>query len=527
MTYFYGCGIFIYNIVMKLLPRLAIILIICLVAITLLPAPAQAECVSWRIDLSPESGPPGTEVTVYGQRFEANKPVDIYYDGDRVVEGITTDNKGEFTVTFAVPESCKGHYWVLAEVGSIRGTVEADRQFAVKPGLTVSPQKGPVGTNVTVQGRGFARNEEGIELYFNGKTIESNIRANDSGSWQTSFQIPASTRGEHKIDAEGGVSRLWEVIPATFRVTAEISIDKSSGIAGDTITVTGSRFGPYEKGIKILFGGEAVVTGIKANSSGEWEASFTVPEMPAGEYSVTAEGESTPKEDVGELSFEIKAEIVLSAHEGHVGMDLTVTGRGFAADEEVVIMYDGSQVATVEPDDKGSFEVIFSVPESKYGERLVTAGYDGGNHANAIFTMESVPPPIPALISPASGSRVGLVGKVTPTFKWSEVEDSSGVYYSLQIATGADFTAPFIIVSVADLTGVSYTPAEALPNGTYYWRVQAVDGAENESGWTSAYSFRVGLLPRWGLIAAIAAAVVLFLALIRALIKRSIYSDRW
>jgi len=58
--------------------------------------------------------------------------------------------------------------------------------------------------------------------------------------------------------------------------------------------------------------------------------------------------------------------------------------------------------------------------------------------------------------------------------------------------------------------------------------VQAVDGADNESDWTEARSFRAGLLPRWGLIAAIVAAVVLFAALIRALIRRqSLYSDRW
>jgi hypothetical protein len=30
--------------------------------------------------------------------------------------------------------------------------------------------------------------------------------------------------------------------------------------------------------------------------------------------------------------------------------------------------------------------------------------------------------------------------------------------------------------------------------------VQAVDGAENESGWTETYSFRTGFLPLWAFI---------------------------
>jgi hypothetical protein len=51
--------------------------------------------------------------------------------------------------------------------------------------------------------------------------------------------------------------------------------------------------------------------------------------MPAGTYSVTAEGQSTRKEDVNELTFTIAPGLVLSPEEGYVGMNLTVTGGGF------------------------------------------------------------------------------------------------------------------------------------------------------------------------------------------------------
>jgi len=520
---------------MRLLSRLLFVLVFCLLAIALPAAPAQAECVLWGIELSPESAPPGTEVTVYGHDFDEGRPIDLYYDGVLVSEGTETDNSGEFNITFIVPEGCTGHYWVLARVGSSLGIVEADTQFAVKPGLTVSPEKGPRGTTVTVEGHGFAKNEGGIELmyYLDGsyETIERTIVANAKGSWERSFQIPASTRGEHKLDAQGAESRLYEVRDATFRVTAEISIDKSSGIVGDTVTMIGSKFATYEKGIMILFDDQAVVTDIKANSEGEWQESFQVPKMPAGEYSITAEGEQTRREDTAELNFEIKPEFILSHDQGYVGMDLTVTGRGFPAYEDVIILYDDSQVAIAETDDQGTFEVSFSVPESKHGQHKVTAGYGAGNAANAIFNMESDPPPIPAPISPADRSRLGFLSEVAPTFEWSEVSDESGVaYYRLQIATSANFAASSLIVSVTDLTETSYTlkETEALPLGTYYWIVQAVDYAENESSWSANHSFRVGFLPRWGFIAIIVAAVVLLVALIRALvIRRTIYYDRW
>ena len=514
---------------MRLLSRVLAIVLVCLIAIALPSVSAQAQCDGPFVELTPESGLPGTEVTVYGYDCAGDKLVDIYYDGNLIATD-RTSSKGDFTIFFTVPEGYKGHYQVFADVGY----ASVDTYFTVKPGLTLSPEKGPVGTTVTVKGQGFAKDEEGIELMYyrndSYETTERNIVANAKGSWQRSFQIPSSTRGEHKIDALGAVSKLYEVQDATFRVTSEISIDKSSGSVGDTITMTASRFAASEKGIEILFDGEAVVTDIKANSEGEWQESFQVPEMPAGEYSVTAEGEQTSREDVGDLSFEIEPDIVLSPDAGHVGMNLTVTGQGFAANEDVVITYDGNQVATAETNDQGNLEVSFLVPESKYGDYNVTAGYGAGNAANTIFTMESDSPPVPTPISPSSRSRLGFLSEVAPTFEWSEVSDDSGVRYSLQIATSADFTTSSVIVTVTDLTETNYTltETEALPLGTYYWIVQAVDGAENESGWTATRSFRVGFLPLWAFILIIAVAVVLLILLIRALIiKRTIYYDGW
>ena len=117
------------------------------------------------------------------------------------------------------------------------------------------------------------------------------------------------------------------------------------------------------------------------------------------------------------------------------------------------------------------------------------------------------------MCGPPDGDRAGFIGKIRPTFEWSEVSDDSGVYYSLQIATTANFTATegFAdpIVSISKIVGTNYTlqKTEALPYGTYYWIVQAVDGAENESGWTTARSFRAGILPLWAFIVIIVAIV--------------------
>jgi len=514
---------------MSLLSRLLVVLAVCLIGVALPSLPVQAQCGGPSIELSPEYGNPGTRVTVYGHYFTAGKLVDIYYDATLIVRDVRANSGGDFAYTFNIPEGCSGHYQVLA-----KGYAEADTYFTVKPGLTVSPDNGPPGTTVTVEGKGFACNEGGIELlyYLDGsyETIASNITANAKGSWESSFQVAASDRGRHKLDAQGAVSRNYEVEDAIFEVTAGISLDKSAGFVGDRVTVTGSRFATYEKGVRILFDGQAVVTDIRADSKGEWEASFLVPEMPTGEHSVAAEGEWTTKEDTSVLSFEIDPSIVVSPDKGHVGMNLTVTGHGFTPSEDVDIMYDGGTLQTAKTNDLGSFETSFPAPDSQHGEHQVAAGYAGQNHANAIFTMESRPPGTPTLTSPSSGGRVGIIGKATPKFEWSAVSDDSGVHYRLQIATSDDFVASSLVASATGLTETSYTlnATEALPQGTYYWTVQAVDGAQNESPWTEPHSFRIGLLPLWAFILVIVAVVVLLGALIRALLgRRALYDDRW
>ena len=501
---------------MKLLSRLATVLIVCLIAVPLLAAPAQANGIY--ITLSPSSGVPGEEVIVSGN-LTADKWVDIYYyvshDLETWVADVRSKGDGSFTVAFTVPESCTGVHEVRAYIGTVP---QATKDFRVKPGLMINPEEGSVGTTVTVKGMGFAKNEEGIDLYFDGEMIAENIeQADEYGSWETTFQIPPSARGSHRIDARGDDSTLTQVRDATFKVTPGIRADRSSGSPGESIAVTGGGFGAGDRRIKILFAGEPVAEGIGSDDRGYWEESFEVPEMPRGTYIVTAEGDFTNKEHVTEIIFTIRPGIVLSPDQGHVGMNITAIGRGFGANRDVIVLYEDSQVATATTDANGSFEVIFSVPESRHGEWHVTGEEeDTGIKTEdpAIFTVESDRPPTPELISPRDGGRVGFAGKVRPRFEWSEVEDVSGVYYSLQISASANVTAggEFVhaIVTKERLVGSNYTleKADALPHGTYYWIVQAVDGADNAGNWTALQSFRAGRLPMWAFVVIIVFAVL-------------------
>ena len=105
---------------------------------------------------------------------------------------------------------------------------------------------------------------------------------------------------------------------------------------------------------------------------------------------------------------------------------------------------------------------------------------------------DTTPPAVPSLTSPADGKNLS---DNTPILDWSDVSDPSGVTYSLSIATDNGFTS--IVLQKTDLAASSYeiTLDEALTNGTYYWRVQAADGANNASDWSEVWTFTFTVVP--------------------------------
>ena len=98
--------------------------------------------------------------------------------------------------------------------------------------------------------------------------------------------------------------------------------------------------------------------------------------------------------------------------------------------------------------------------------------------------------------------------------------------YTLQVATDNSFST--IILEKNGLTQSQYTLSreEGLQqtdiDTPYYWRVQATDGAFNESGWATPLTFYVQFLPLWALFTIIAAAS----AVIAALVSKRVFGRR-
>jgi len=182
-------------------------------------------------------------------------------------------------------------------------------------------------------------------------------------------------------------------------------------------------------------------------------------------------------------------------------MEVTISGTGFTPNATITIIYTTSPVvATITKSDAvGSFSATFIIPKSEAGEHTITAD-DGIRTLGVPFFMESIPPAMPALVLPAMEATI----QQPVRFDWEDVDDPSGVIYTLQIARDENFTD--IVLETAGLTQSEYTltgqeePELIQKEEHCWWRVRAIDHASNIGGWSAARSFAVGItfaLPDW------------------------------
>lgn len=527
---------------MKLLPRLIIALLICLIAIPVLAIPEQVQA-GGSITVSPDSGNVGDRVTVRGYNLTYDT-VDIYYcfdvypghtDCELIKEDWDVETDDSFTYSFDIPESCTDrHYIRVYKAGTT--TLIDGAYFTVEPAIELDDDEGFVGDEVEVTGTGFAEDEESVKIRYDDDVVEQVEKAetDEYGSWTATFVIPESVKGEHDIDVKGDDTAYADVDEVEFTVKPRITLNPTSGSAGDIVTVTATGFEDEEANIKIKYDDEVVpqIEEAETDKLGSWSATFEVPASVEGKYEVDASGKYTKYTEVENVKFTVAPGVRLapatsSTSPGYVGLKITVTGGGFDSGISITIIY-GNQTASTVTTSEGNFPSTGTVTfEAKgmHGEQEVVVEDNLGHAlASATFFMEENPPAAPEPLSPANGTGVGFVGKVAPTFEWSNVTDPSGIAsYELQISTNStNFTVPVVSLSIPseNVTSVdnaiAYTlPKEyALSSGTYYWKLRAVDAAANEGYWTTVQSFHAGRLPLGAFIAIIALVVALVGALV-------------
>jgi hypothetical protein len=486
--------------------RIFCVLVVAVFSLLVVLIPATPALAQPEITLSPSSGAVGTKVTITGAHFESFKNTEIRIFFDNVEIGnspLFVPDSGTFTTYFNVPaEADPGVAYV--KVSTVLGG-EVQKSFVVQESeIELHPGDGVVGTAVTINGRGFYAGGTVTAYYKGGATANLGTEAvNSTGEFTYTFSVPDSAAGSHKITVEDVLDNSAE---ASFKVIPAIIVSPSGGAMGDKVTVSGSGFGDRSD-VTVYLDNVRMATD-DTDKYCSSEVAFNVPIIESGTYDIEVE-DGDGNKDRAEL--DVAAGANLSQTAGNVGTPLTVSGVGFKVGGTVTITYDALGVATATAGNNGAFSIIFNVPASIGGNHTITIT-DGTTTITQIFTVESTAPPVPVLLLPEDASKA----RAEVYFDWEKVDDPSGVTYTLQVASDADFST--IVLQKEGLTGSDYFIIEeealqpTLKEAPYYWRVKAVDGASNEGTWSTPRSLYVGssfTLPSGVLYALIGIGVVL------------------
>jgi hypothetical protein len=331
---------------------------------------------------------------------------------DNVKGTFTTTGAANYTVGFLIPETVKGTYAVYLTREDYSPL--ATSNFTVVPFVKIDPEEGPVGTQVTFSGNGFAASQD-IQVSFLGTA--STGQANTVGNWTLNYTIPATPASGYTFEVEFKEGTVWyDLVGKYFEVTPKITAP-SVGRVGETIQVKGTGFGSKEENIKVIFRRQGTTVDvvakdtIPADEDGSWEATVVVPAVQGGSYAIDASGPLTKAGDVPDVSFTLGAGILVEPSSAYVGDTITVTGGGFASGETGIrVTFDGQVAATLTARTNGTWESSFALPPSAYGSHTVSASGDVTKPAvTATFStrarIEAVSP-----VQGAPGDSVSLTG---------------------------------------------------------------------------------------------------------------------
>jgi len=260
----------------------------------------------------------------------------------------------------------------------------------------------------------------------------------------------------------------------TVRASPTLFLSKYSGNVGEEILVSGINFPP---GIKTVIYWDVMNEEHKLNETyvkgdGTFSQYIIIPEDVVGLHWIIVEGTSA--------NFTIKPKITLTPERGLPGDSITIEGKGFAANEKIVVAFgnrsDGvwnwsrivdTNSSALVSNVNGSFSCEFYVPNAAYGNYIVNATDESLNFAEGNFTVGAVVSLKPT--KGPSGMLVKISGRGFVKSAGSSITITINGTVTRQVSPiktqfNGDFQGRFIVptldegnytVNVTDETGIS------------------------------------------------------------------------
>jgi hypothetical protein len=320
--------------------------------------------------------------------------------------------------------------------------IPASPALAASEEIFVDPGQGKIDDYVEVSGYNFDESGEAVEsfvyvtLYFTGdeadpgdeiddevenyEKVKSSERVDKDGEFaEVRFRVPSVlTDGDENVAVSCGSYYICVTYYGETEIVAveefsviggEISIDPDEGTVGTKVEITGTDFAEDE-GLTVELDGDDIDIDYgdeETDSEGEFELSIIIPEITAGEHTITVTSDQGCE---AEATFTVEPETTVSPTEAPPGDTITISGTGFGSRKDVDITLcnvDFPEVAVT--DSYGIFSISLEVPDVIDGIYYIDAEDESGNEATAIqFTVEKG---IALSASPATSSaQPGYVG---------------------------------------------------------------------------------------------------------------------
>jgi len=240
---------------------------------------------------------PGDSLTVTGHGYASNDDIILFLNQttDPTINYViaaptfTTNGTGSFSGTIVVPAIAMADFDVYVFNVTDEADNSATSMVTIDYYITTFPGSGPTGITIWIMGR--IASEVAYDLRFNGASIAAGTTGTD-GSFFEMYAIPSVlSPGTYPVD-------IWwattESRSTSFTVTAvpTISLGAGSGVAGDTVTITGADFVMFSD-ITLYFG-TTVVNSTDMDDRfgpcsvfGSFSEDFVVPTLAPGTYAVS------------------------------------------------------------------------------------------------------------------------------------------------------------------------------------------------------------------------------------------------
>jgi hypothetical protein len=383
------------------------------------------------IHVNPDRGSSGAEVTLeaWNLNFQAGEEPEIYFDEipASIYSHENTDRPGQFKKILLVPKSENaGTTFIRVKWRQREGNREDEKEvrfpFTItKRSIEVEPGEGAVSDEITVKGENFVRGED-IQIDFGGMEDYASKKVDEKGDFSIDLNVPPVGSGKKSIRVKAPESEYEAELEFTIP-EPRVEVDPQAGAHGTMVTLQGTGFAKRES-VKIELvstesGDPDTGTGsateiitpkpkveVEAEDLDEFSIEFSIPSVEQERQLINVQLDTQKRRTfirvtgsesgyIEEARFYIPTPFIdIEPLSGIIGTEITVTGQGFCAGEEIEIRFGDTVMEDEKADTDGHFETTFKVPgvgegeEGKKAEKSVlVAGRTSGYRLEKLFTV--------------------------------------------------------------------------------------------------------------------------------------------